>query len=83
MGAASAYVAVLEAIERDVDKVLSSNHDIISFKTTRTGFTEPRDFWSTGVIAFANGCRSAPGSEAYFALATERRLLRSFPRRPL
>jgi hypothetical protein len=64
MGAARAYVAVLEAIERDVDKVLSSNHDIFSFKTTRTGFTEPRDFWSTGVIAFANGCRSAPGSEA-------------------
>jgi hypothetical protein len=44
---------VLEAIERDVYKLLSSNPDIFSFKTAETGFAEGRDFQTRGVITFA------------------------------
>jgi hypothetical protein len=36
MGVASAYAAVLEVIERDVDKLLGSTPDIFSFKITVT-----------------------------------------------
>jgi hypothetical protein len=32
--------------------MLSSNHDVFSFKTTGTRFAEVRDFQTTGVIAF-------------------------------
>jgi hypothetical protein len=44
---------VLEAIERDVYKLLSSNPDIFSFKTAETGFADWRDFQTRGVISFA------------------------------
>jgi cellulose biosynthesis protein BcsQ len=55
MGAASAYAAVLAAIEKDVAKLLKSNPEIFSFKTTGAGFVEIRDFQTTGVVAFAKG----------------------------
>ena len=55
MGAASAYAAVLDAIEKDVEKLLKSNADIFVFDDIDTGFVEIRDFQTTGVVAFAKG----------------------------
>ncbi len=55
MGAASAYAAVLDAIEKDVSKLLKSNPEIFNFKTVSKGFVEVRDFQTTGVVAFAKG----------------------------
>lgn len=55
MGAASAYAAVLQAIESDVGKLLKSNPEIFDFKKLESGFVEVRDFQTTGVVAFAKG----------------------------
>lgn len=55
MGAASAYVAVLDAIQQDVAKLLKSNPDIFNFNDVNQGFIEIRDFQTTGVVAFAKG----------------------------
>jgi cellulose biosynthesis protein BcsQ len=55
MGAASAYAAVLAAIETDVTKLMKSNADIFEFKNADKGFVEIRDFQTTGVVAFAKG----------------------------
>jgi cellulose biosynthesis protein BcsQ len=55
MGAASAYAAVLDAIEKDVGKLLKSNPEIFDFKKIEKGFVEVRDFQTTGVVAFAKG----------------------------
>jgi hypothetical protein len=72
---ASAYAAVLAAIEHDVDKLLSSNPGIFSFQTSDAGFTEVRDFQTTGVIAFAKGLpffQVKPGKQALTTHATYR-----------
>jgi len=55
MGAASAYAAVLRAIERDVDSLLMTNPGIFNFTDRDDGFVEIRDFQTTGVVAFAKG----------------------------
>jgi cellulose biosynthesis protein BcsQ len=55
MGAASAYAAVLAAIERDVEKLLKTNPEIFTFANQGDGFVEIRDFQTTGVVAFAKG----------------------------
>lgn len=55
MGAASAYGAVLHAIENDVSRLLKSNPEIFDFKKVEAGFVEIRDFQTTGVVAFAKG----------------------------
>lgn len=73
--AASAYAAVLAAIEHDVDKLLDSNPDIFSFQTSAAGFTEVRDFQTTGVIAFAKGLpfsQVKPGKQALTTHSTYR-----------
>lgn len=55
MGAASAYSAVLKAIERDVEALIKTNPEIFTFTKAKDGFTEMRDFGTTGVVAFAKG----------------------------
>lgn len=55
MGAASAYAAVLDAIEKDVAGLLKTNPEIFDFKKVEAGFVEVRDFQTTGVVAFAKG----------------------------
>jgi cellulose biosynthesis protein BcsQ len=55
MGAASAYAAVLDAIEKDVAKLLKTNPEIFTFKIASKGFVEIRDFQTTGVVAHAKG----------------------------
>lgn len=55
MGAASAYAAVLAAVERDVEQLLKSNQPLFTFNSIDKGFVEVRDFQTTGVVAFAKG----------------------------
>lgn len=55
MGSASAYAAVLAAIQSDVGKLLEQNPTIFSFSTIKDGFIDIRDFQTTGVVAFAKG----------------------------
>lgn len=55
MGDASAYSAVLRAIENDIANLLKTNPDIFTFDTTENGFVAIRDFQTTGVVAFAKG----------------------------
>ncbi len=55
MGPASAYNAVLKAIENDLQYILSSNKSVFSFSNLSQGIVEIRDFQTTGVIAFAEG----------------------------
>lgn len=55
MGAASAYAAVLHAIQTDVQGLLKTNPDLFSFKEVDQGFVDIRDFQTTGVVAFAKG----------------------------
>jgi cellulose biosynthesis protein BcsQ len=55
MGSASAYAAVLNAIQNDIQNLLKTNPEIFTFKTVANGFVEIRDFQTTGVVAFAKG----------------------------
>lgn len=55
MGAASAYAAVLSAIEHDVANLIQQYPDIFTFSDAAYGFAEVRDFQTTGVVAFAKG----------------------------
>lgn len=55
MGAASAYAAVLKAIEADVTLLSKSNPELFTFADANNGFVDIRDFQTTGVVAFAQG----------------------------
>lgn len=55
MGSASAYAAVLTAIQNDIQNLLKTNPEIFTFKKIEKGFVEIRDFQTTGVVAFAKG----------------------------
>jgi cellulose biosynthesis protein BcsQ len=55
MGSASAYAAVLNAIQGDIESLLFSNPQIFTFTNAHDGFVEIRDFQTTGVVAFAKG----------------------------
>ena len=52
---ASAYAAVLNTIEKDIQELLKTNPEIFSFTNVSRGFVEIRDFQTTGVVAFAKG----------------------------
>lgn len=55
MGAASAYAAVLNAIQADIEGLLRTHPELFTFKNAADGFVEIRDFQTTGVVAFAKG----------------------------
>lgn len=55
MGSASAYAAVLGAIDGDVQALLQSHPQIFSFDTVGSGTIDMRDFQTTGVVSFAEG----------------------------
>src|SRR6185437_13009898 len=55
MGAASAYAAVLNAIQKDIVGLMATHPNIFSFTKASDGFVEIRDFQTTGVVAFAKG----------------------------
>ncbi len=56
MGPASAYFAVLQAIDNDLQRLLSSNPSYFTFTKTNNATVDVRDFQTTGVVAFARGC---------------------------
>ncbi len=56
MGPASAYAAVLREMDRDIDRILGTNHSIFTFDRVADGTVDVRDFQTTGVVAFARGC---------------------------
>ncbi|MEW9525589.1 ParA family protein [Agrobacterium radiobacter] len=55
MGPASAYAAVLSAIESDVSGLLRTHPHLFTFNRIHHGAVEIRDFQTTGVVAFAKG----------------------------
>lgn len=55
MGAASAYAAVLTAIQNDIQSLIRTNPEIFTFENIQEGFVEIRDFQTSGVVAFAKG----------------------------
>lgn len=55
MGSASAYAAVLRAVQEDIEGLLRSNPDLFTFQDINEGFVDIRDFQTTGVVAFAKG----------------------------
>ncbi len=56
MGPASAYYAVLQEIDKDVNQLLKSNPNYFTFSTINDGAVDVRDFQTAGVVAFARGC---------------------------
>lgn len=56
MGPASAYFAVLQSIDADVEALLRSHPQTFTFPALQDGIVEVRDFQTTGVVAFAKGC---------------------------
>jgi len=55
MGEASAYNAVLQAIQHEVEGLLKANKLLFTFDNVEDGFVSIRDFQTTGVVAFAKG----------------------------
>lgn len=55
MGPASAYAAVLTAIDNDVRALIVTHPHLFTFANTAQGSAEIRDFQTTGVVAFAKG----------------------------
>lgn len=72
MGPASAYAAVLDAIEQDVDMLLKGNPNFFSFKQVKHGFVEIRDFQTTGVVAYARGCPFYDLQSGYLNVVNQR-----------
>jgi AAA domain len=66
MGPASAYHAVLTAIEKDITALMKTNPTLFTFNKCADGMVEIRDFQTTGVVAFAKGApfsQLAPGKQ--------------------
>lgn len=55
MGPASAYAAVLHAIEVDIMQLQSAHPALFTFNSLANGAVNIRDFQTTGVVAFAKG----------------------------
>lgn len=55
MGPASAYAAVLTAIETDVTNLLATHPHLFTFNNVDDGTVDILDFQTTGVVAFAKG----------------------------
>jgi cellulose biosynthesis protein BcsQ len=55
MGPASAYHAVLTAIDKDIAALMKTNPTLFTFNKCDDGMVEIRDFQTTGVVAFAKG----------------------------
>ncbi len=55
MGPASAYAAVMRAIDSDIGGLLRTHPQLFTFTDVAQGTAEIRDFQTTGVVAFAKG----------------------------
>lgn len=56
MGEASAFNAVLEGIDNDLNSAITNYPDYFDFNDLQTGTVSVKDFGSTGVVSFARGC---------------------------
>ncbi|CNJ52001.1 ParA family protein [Yersinia mollaretii] len=56
MGPASAYAAVLNSIDRDIEQLLLTHGEIFTFPAIKDGVVDIKDFQTTGVVSFAKGC---------------------------
>lgn len=56
MGPASAFYAVLTAIDGDIRNLLLQHPHLFTFTNVDDGIVDIRDFQTTGVVAFARGC---------------------------
>ncbi|MFY2032104.1 ParA family protein [Achromobacter xylosoxidans] len=56
MGPASAFHAVLNAIDADVTALIAQRPDLFTFGNVVDGAVNIRDFQTAGVVAFARGC---------------------------
>ncbi|MFV9068469.1 ParA family protein [Serratia fonticola] len=56
MGPASAYAAVLNSIDQDLNQLIGTHKEIFTFPTVADGVVDIKDFQTTGVVAFAKGC---------------------------
>lgn len=72
MGPASAYAAVLTAIQQDIANLLRTNQSLFSFTMIQNGMVDIRDFQSTGVVAFARGLPFSRLSAGKQAIGTHR-----------
>jgi cellulose biosynthesis protein BcsQ len=64
MGPASAFQAVLTAIDYDVTALMANSPQLFTFNNVHSGVAYIRDFQTAGVVAFARGCPfavQAPG----------------------
>ncbi|HDR9202752.1 TPA: ParA family protein [Burkholderia vietnamiensis] len=55
MGPASAFHAVLTAIDQDIQTLLIQQPELFSFDDLADGIVDVRDFQTTGVVAYAKG----------------------------
>lgn len=58
MGPASAYAAVLNSIDSDVQQLIVTHGHIFSFSELHQGVVDIKDFQTTGVVAFAKDAHS-------------------------
>lgn len=55
MGPASAYAAVLQGIDHDINALIGTHPQYFTFSNVQQGTANIRDFQTTGVVAFAKG----------------------------
>jgi len=55
MGSASAYAAVLRAIEHDITIFRKANPTLFTFAKTADGMVDVHDFQTPGVVVLAKG----------------------------
>ena len=55
MGPASAYAAVLQGIDYDINALINTHPQYFTFGNIHDGTASVRDFQTTGVVAFAKG----------------------------
>lgn len=72
MGPASAYAAVLDEIDSDINELLRSNPEIFTFNKSKNGMVNIRDFQTTGVVSYARGCPFSKLTSGYKTIGSQR-----------
>lgn len=72
MGDASAFKAVLTAMDDDVNELISDYPNSFTFSNVSEGMVSVRDFGTTGIVAFARGCPFAVMPSGKLAVAGRR-----------
>jgi cellulose biosynthesis protein BcsQ len=69
---AKGYAAVLDGIDSDLTAVHKTNPEYFTFKSTKDGVFEIRDFQTAGVVAFARGTPFSTMNAGTLSVATQR-----------